>query len=158
MKGRLGPSRKANETVPVLLETMIEIHARPDRVWQCLTDFTQYEEWNPYLPRVGGQLRVGEVLEVTVQPGRGQARVFAREVVEILPGNSFSWRGTLLWSWVFEGRHSFRVISSGEGATRFENVESFSGVLAYFLLPLFGRSIRGRFEAMNQALRRTLES
>ena len=34
------------------LRSQIEIEAPADRVWQVLTDFATYPEWNPFIRRV----------------------------------------------------------------------------------------------------------
>ncbi|VVB87011.1 Polyketide cyclase / dehydrase and lipid transport [uncultured archaeon] len=37
------------------LRTEIEIQASADRVWQILTDFASFPEWNPFIRRAKGE-------------------------------------------------------------------------------------------------------
>jgi len=37
----------------------IEIQATADRVWQVLTDFARYPEWNPFIRRISGEPKEG---------------------------------------------------------------------------------------------------
>jgi len=36
------------------LRAQIDIHASPQRVWQVLTDFGAYPQWNPFMTRADG--------------------------------------------------------------------------------------------------------
>ena len=44
-----------------LYRTTFPIDARPEVVWGVLADFERYPEWNPSLPSIAGDLRVGTV-------------------------------------------------------------------------------------------------
>ena len=50
------------------LSTEIEFDGTPDEVWEVLTDFAAYPAWNPFLPRIEGELRPGARLSVRFQP------------------------------------------------------------------------------------------
>ena len=50
------------------LHSEIEIDASAERVWGVLTDFASYSQWNPFIRRIGGKLKVGERLEDRLQP------------------------------------------------------------------------------------------
>jgi hypothetical protein len=52
------------------LRAHIEINAPAQRVWQVLTDFVAYSEWNPFIRRARGGARAGGRLSVYIQaPG-----------------------------------------------------------------------------------------
>jgi uncharacterized protein YndB with AHSA1/START domain len=46
------------------LRTEIEIKASAERVWQLLTDFAHFPQWNPFIRRAHGNLKLGQRLEV----------------------------------------------------------------------------------------------
>jgi hypothetical protein len=50
------------------LNSSIDIDAGPERVWQVLTDFAAYREWNPFIVSVDGSAEVGARLTVRMQP------------------------------------------------------------------------------------------
>src|SRR5437867_4739586 len=58
------------------LRTEIEIHAPAERVWRHLTDFAAFPEWNPFIPRIRGELRVGSRLEVLLQASGTKGMTF----------------------------------------------------------------------------------
>jgi len=50
------------------LHSEIEINASAERVWDILTDFASYPQWNPFIRSISGELEVGERLEVRLEP------------------------------------------------------------------------------------------
>ena len=41
------------------LRSEIEIQASAERVWQLLTDFPSFPQWNPFIRKATGNIRVG---------------------------------------------------------------------------------------------------
>src|SRR5688572_3315582 len=52
------------------IRTETEIDAPAARVWEVLTDFSRYHEWNPLVPEASGELRAGGRLRLRVVAGR----------------------------------------------------------------------------------------
>src|SRR2546422_9293011 len=46
------------------LRTDIEIDAPVERVWEVLTDFDRFPDWNPFIRRIPGNAQVGSRLDV----------------------------------------------------------------------------------------------
>jgi hypothetical protein len=46
------------------IRTEIEIGASAERIWQTLTDFAAFPEWNPFIHRASGEIKTGARLEV----------------------------------------------------------------------------------------------
>jgi uncharacterized protein YndB with AHSA1/START domain len=46
------------------LHATIEIDATQERVWQILTDFAAYPDWNPFITRASGTARPSERLQL----------------------------------------------------------------------------------------------
>ena len=42
------------------LHSEIEIAASAQRVWDILTDFSSYPQWNPFIRRISGEAKIGE--------------------------------------------------------------------------------------------------
>ncbi|MFQ5793715.1 MAG: SRPBCC family protein [Candidatus Bipolaricaulia bacterium] len=41
------------------IQTEVEIDASAERVWQLLTDFAAFPEWNPFIRRASGKVKTG---------------------------------------------------------------------------------------------------
>jgi uncharacterized protein YndB with AHSA1/START domain len=65
----------------VELRTEIDIAAPPARVWEVLTDFARYHEWNPFITSISGELVVGEELAITVSPPESSEMAFRPKLV-----------------------------------------------------------------------------
>jgi len=46
----------------------IDIHATPQQIWQILTDFDAYPQWNPFMTRAAGTPHPGQRLRIRLQP------------------------------------------------------------------------------------------
>jgi hypothetical protein len=140
------------------LRSEIDIDATAERVWQILTDFDAYPDWNPFLVRASGRPRQGERLNLRMQPVGGRGMTFRPTVIEASPGRRLRWLGRLLAPGIFDGEHSFTIEAVGEGKVRMIQEEQFRGIL----VPLLWRSLQRRtlpaFEQMNLALKQRAES
>ena len=129
------------------------IHASPQRVWEVLTDFAAYPEWNPFIPQINGSPDPGSRPDVQLRPpgGRGMRM---RPVIQVAaPSEELRWLGHLGIPGLFDGEHRFRIEPLGTDRVRFIQEERFSGLLAPLVLRFIECGTRQGFEAMNQALK-----
>jgi hypothetical protein len=138
------------------IHTEIEIAAPPEEVWRVLTDFAAYPEWNPFVTRVSGELRVGGRLEIFVQVPEGRGMKFTPEVLWAEPARELRWVGTLPVPGLFNGEHFFRLEPAGPGRTRFHHGERFSGLMIPFMGGVLKKTHRG-YLLMNEALKARVE-
>jgi hypothetical protein len=139
------------------LHTEIEIDAPAERVWELLTDFASYPQWNPFIRNVSGLPAPGERLEVRLEPPGGRGMTFKPKVLNAEPNRQLRWLGSLLVPGLFDGEHSFTIQPLAENHVRFVQREAFKGVL----VPVFARSLEANtkrgFEQMNRALKERAE-
>jgi hypothetical protein len=139
------------------LHAQVDIQASPERVWEALTDFDAYAEWNPFIVQAAGRAVPGSRLELRMRlPGR-RPTSFRPEVLDAEPGRRLRWLGRLLLPGLFDGEHSFAIEPAGPGRVRVSQREEFRGLLAPLLLALIGRPTLEGFHRMNQALRSRVE-
>ena len=135
------------------IKNSIEIEASPERVWQVLTDFEKYPQWNPFMRRISGSIEEGSRLQVTMGASGKSAMTFRPVLLKVRANQEMRWLGRLLLPKIFDGEHSFAIEPINQNRVRFTQSEKFSGLL----LPIFARSMdadtqRG-FAEMNKALK-----
>jgi hypothetical protein len=140
-----------------VIKTTIRIEAAPAKVWQILTQFEQYPEWNTFMPGITGRPEVGSRLKVRIAPPDANAMTFTPTVLEVQPDKRLRWLGHLLIRGLFDGEHQFELLENADGSTTFIHAETFRGVL----VPLFSKmldnnTMRG-FNLMNQQLKARVE-
>lgn len=135
----------------------IEIAAPAGRVWEILTDFARFPEWNPFIRKAEGRVQVGERLTVLLQPAGGRPTTFRPRVLRADPGRELAWLGHLVVPGIFDGEHHFEI-ESRDGGVRFVQREVFTGALAGPILNRIGDTTHQGFEAMNRALKARAEA
>jgi hypothetical protein len=140
------------------IHTEIEIHAPAERIWQVLTDLAAYPEWNPFIRRGAGEVKVGARLQVFIQPAGGKGMSFHPRVLVADPGRELRWLGRLWVPGLFDGEHSFVIQPLGERRVRFLQRERFGGLLLPLLWKMLDGETRRGFEEMNRALKLRCEA
>ena len=140
------------------LHSQIGINASAERVWGILTDFASYPQWNPFIRHISGELKVGERLDVRLEPPGGRGITLRPTVLSAEANRGLRWLGHLLVPGLFDAEHSLLIQPLEESRVRFIQSEMFEGLL----VPLLARSLdnntlRG-FEEMNGALKERAEA
>jgi hypothetical protein len=140
------------------IHTEIDISASADRVWCVLSDFSSYPEWNPFIRRMQGEVRVGARLHVYIQPSGAKGMSFRPTVLVANPKRELRWLGRLWVPGLFDGEHTFSIEPLSEGRVRFIQREQFKGLLVPLLSKMLDGDTRRGFEEMNSALKLRAES
>jgi hypothetical protein len=139
------------------LRADVEIQASPQRVWEVLTDFAAYHQWNPFIIEAEGRAAPGQRLRLRMRPpGRG-VTTFRPQVLEAEPGRTLRWLGRVLVPGLFDGEHGFTIQPVGPGRVRVVQHEAFRGLLAPLLLRFIADPTLAGFRQMNEALKSRAE-
>lgn len=138
------------------LVTSIDVDAPPDVVWQVLTDFERYPEWNQHT-RISGIPREGQRLSVAPGPEAGSMPTFTPTVIRAVPGQELRWLGHLWVRGLFDGEHRFVIEELDDGRSRLVQAERFTGVLVWPINFFFREDTERNFLAVNEALKRRAE-
>ena len=138
--------------------TEIEIAASAQRVWQVLTDFPAYPQWNSVVSEIRGEMKVGGRLVVRVPvPGGLRIRLRVR-VLRVEAERELRWRGRFVFASLFAGEHALTIKPLSDRRVRFVQSEVYTGLLARAFFLIMGATNRRIFERMNEALKARAES
>ena len=115
------------------IRTEIEIEGTAQEVWDTLTDFESYREWNTGFVKAAGRAKVGETLEITFSQKAGKTMKMRPTVLVAEPGRELRWLGRLLLPGIFDGEHRFEIHETEPGRVTFVQAEEFRGVLVPFV-------------------------
>lgn len=136
-----------------ILHSEVEIDAPAEQVWQLLTDFASFPQWNPFIRQINGEAQEGAWLEVYVAAAGGGGIKTRPTILRIKPNHELCWFEYKLIPGLFDGEYRFIIEPLGSNRVRFVQRGIFSGLFGPFLAHRLGRKIWGGFEAMNQALK-----
>lgn len=136
--------------------TEIEINAPAGVVWDILTDFGHYPQWNPFIKEISGDQIVGAPLEVFIKPPNSNGMKIKPKVLSYIPEEELSWLGSLWIPKLFDGEHSLIIEKIDENKVLFIQKEEFNGLFVSLLSGMLKDTESG-FEAMNRALKREAE-
>ena len=114
----------------VELRSEIEIQATPALVWETLTNFRAYGEWNPYIVEAEGDLKEGSVITTTVNFPGSRERTFRRRIVKLIALQELRWNWTSLLRAVAQSEQYFKLHAVSDTRVRLAMGENLSGMLA----------------------------
>ena len=118
----------------IKVNTTVDINAPKQLVWDVLTDFAAYNEWNPYM-RIGGIARVETKLSVHMGAAGGRGFAFKPTVLAATPGVELRWLGTLGFGGILDGEHFFILDRNADGTTHLTHGERYSAALVALTKP-----------------------
>ena len=132
------------------LETEIEITAPPSQVWQILTDFESFSEWNPLL-QATGKAELGEkiAIKANAPDGSDAEYKFQVQIVDFEPNKILAWKGGI--PGILSGYH-YWLLSASDNGTRLIHGEDFNGLYVLIKGKQHIMSFRPGYEAMNEAM------
>jgi hypothetical protein len=134
------------------ITTVIEIKASADKVWEVLTNFENYPNWNPFIKSIKGKVEKGKIIEVQIQPEGMKLQTFTPEILVLKPEKEFRWLGKLGIKGIFDGEHYFILEPIDKETTKLIHGEQFTGILSTLIFKMIGKKTENGFNAMNQAI------
>ncbi|MBU4536301.1 MAG: SRPBCC domain-containing protein [Euryarchaeota archaeon] len=136
--------------------TEIEINAPAKVVWDILTDFDHYPQWNPFIQEISGDQTVGAQIEVFIKSPNSNGIKFKPKILSYKPEEELRWLGALWIPKLFDGEHSLIIEEIDENKILFIQKEKFTGLLVPLVSSMLNDTESG-FKNMNRALKREAE-
>ena len=142
----------------ITINTTVDIDAPKELVWDVLTDFAAYPEWNPDV-KIEGTAQVGTKLTVHMGANGGRGMAFKPTVLAAAPAHELRWLGKLGFGGLVDGEHFFILDHNADGTTHLTHGERYSGALVALTKPfLNNQRNRAGYEDFNRVLKRRVES
>jgi hypothetical protein len=142
----------------------IEIDAPIEQVWAVLVDVARYPEWNPFTVSVDTTLELGSPVDMRVcllgRIGKDGVRKTMHQVEYITSydeGRRLSWGANVGPGWFIEADRWQELTDLGQGRTRYETVDEFTGVGVGFMLLLMERHMARGFGEVAHSLKARCE-
>ena len=139
------------------IKTEIDINAPIDKVWNILTDFKTYPNWNPFIVSLEGDVQIGSVFKVVLNPPESKPMTFKPRCLQMELNKEFVWLGKLFFTGIFDGKHIFELKENGPSKTKLVQREEFKGLLVPLLWNQLDKNTRKGFEMMNEKLKEEAE-
>ncbi|HEX4852590.1 SRPBCC domain-containing protein [Arenimonas sp.] len=139
------------------IDKTLEIEAPAATVWQVLTDFAAYGQWNPFVPECRCELKPGGAIEMQVQlMAKPQ---FQREFVrEVQPGQGFSYSMKPAPLGLLSSFRSHRIEPLGPTRCRYTSHFELRGPMRHLVLALFRGALEKGFAGMSAGVKQRAES
>lgn len=112
----------------MVLSNSLIIDAPPEVVWQILSDFSRYAEWNSFTPEVNCTGVVGDPVTLQARLGDGQShRSVSLQLTQWEPEKKLCWGAN---DWYLRVNRCQTLEALPDGKTKYTNSESFTGILA----------------------------
>ena len=134
----------------------VMINVPADKVWAVLSERALYQEWNPFITQLSGELKEGNLLDVTVVlPDRPDTK-FKSKVMKLESGKEFLTKGAIKKG-LLTSEHSFLIETIEDSKCVFSQKVRFTGLMTLFA----GKVIKDSQVAlnkMNEALKKRCEN
>jgi hypothetical protein len=124
-------------------ETTTTIGASPERVWEVLADTGSWADWDSGVIGVEGEPVKGN--RIKIRSELNPRRAYPVKVIDLEPNRRMAWLGGMPLA-LFKGVRTYTLTPDGEGRTRFDMREEFTGPL----LPLIWRTMPDMNDSFRQ--------
>jgi len=143
--------------MPFVIEQALDIDAPAAVVWEVLTDFAKYPDWNPFVVEAKSTLQPGAAIEMRVQlVAKPQ---FQREWIrEVQPGQGFSYSMKPMPLGALRSFRSHAIEAQAKERSRYVSHFEMQGWMEPVVLGLFRKGLTQGFEGMTQGVKTRAEA
>ena len=140
------------------IETQIMVDSNPDKIWSILTNFKEYELWNPFMIKVVGNAILGSKIDVNIKTISGKQRTYFPIITKCEINRELRWKGKSFLPGIFDGERIFVIEKSNDNKVSFLHKEVFKGLGVKLVGNKLDQDLRESFVSMNKALKARAES
>lgn len=129
----------------------ITIRAEPEKVWSVLTDTDKYDQWNPVMLLLEGEIEEGLKVKYQFTQDENNVSEISSEVKKILPGKMLNQAGGMPLVITFDHQYILEPISEG---TKLTIHEDYAGIYVNFWNP---KAVGDAYARLNSAIKSRVE-
>ena len=135
----------------------IVIEAPIDRVWQILNDLQAYAEWNPFTPRAESSLQLGDPIHLHARM-IGERLLHRVEWVTRNEPHALCWEMKMGKRFLLHAERCQVLTVLDDGRTHYVTEDTFTGLLTFLVMGLFGRAMQRGFDDCARGLKKQAEA
>jgi hypothetical protein len=139
--------------MPIVIDKSVEIDAASDLVWDVITDFRRYAEWNPFVVACESTLKVGEPIEMRVHVFKSFAQPQREIIFEHEPGKRFCYGLPPMSLGAMRSNRCHEVRGLDSKRSEYRSHFELAGWLSPAISALLGSQLRRGFHAMTESIR-----
>jgi uncharacterized protein YndB with AHSA1/START domain len=142
----------------VIESVTVQIDAPADLVWEVMTDYARYPEWNPYTVQVETTLEIGDPIDLTLPNPDGSEGTFVnREYIRVVdPPHHLRYDTGDEMEGIFAYRDQW-IEALGPERSTYRTTDTFSGEHAPLVIETTGAWVKEGFDAVARALKARAE-
>nr|WP_299386427.1 SRPBCC domain-containing protein [Allomuricauda sp.] len=130
----------------------ITINASPEKVWGVLTDMNAYDEWNPTMKLIKGEVKVGNKVTYEFTQDAGNSYEVPIKVKEILPNKLLNQSGGTPLFLTYNHKY---ILEKQDDVTKVIINEDYNGIGVNFWNP---EPVEKAYRRLNIALKERVEN
>ncbi|MAJ60090.1 MAG: hypothetical protein CBC48_08925 [bacterium TMED88] len=134
------------------IDESCEVRASAQVLWQVITDFDRYADWNPFVIACAADLREGQPIDMKVQLFKHFAQPQRETIFEVNPGVAFRYGLGPGRLGALSSLRSHEVQPRGSDQSLYRSHFRLTGWLAPLTKVWLGQRLEHGFRAMTQAL------
>ena len=127
----------------------VDIDAPIGRVWEVVTDFKAYPQWNPFITQMSGEPKEGSIFDVTVNLQGRKDTKFKPRLVRMVEKKEMFFQGTIVKG-LLKNEHLYTLESLGDDRTRLFQRLALKGLMSLLSGGMMKDSQKG-LDMMNSA-------
>lgn len=139
------------------IDHSLEIAAPAELVWQVLTDFEAYREWNPFVVAASCSLIVGEPMDMRVRVLPFMVQPQREWITSCEEGRGFCYAMSMEPGKLLRSRRCHEITPVDPAASRYESRFAIEGPLSGIVAGLLGSQLRRGFTEMSEEMKARAE-
>ncbi|MCP4438054.1 MAG: SRPBCC domain-containing protein [Aureispira sp.] len=141
-----------------IIESKIVIQAPIQDVWAVLSDFENYDQWNPFTPRIDIKNEIGSKvgLHVRLNPKSNKTMLQQETLLTWEEGKKLEWG--IQDAWYVKTVRVQLLTALDKNTTEYYTSDLFEGPLTGLILLLYRNKIQIGFDDVCQGLKKQVES